>query len=701
VELAAETLWHCSRPDLLRPGRSISYNESPLDRAVRDLAKDWRAVFGANPTTLARGPSPSRLAIGRDAVQTLRGDLRDLAPEQWAIEVSEVDGGGQAVCLYGGDVRGDVYAVYQFSHLFLGIDKFYHWRDTSPSRRDRIEVSSVSSQPPVFEWRGWFLNDEDLLTGWAPDPEGSTGISLDVWDRVYETLLRCGGNFVVPGTFVFPDEPQVKLASARGLAIGQHHIEVVGLNTFRWDDNVEYSFVDDPETMIDAWRTAVEQYEGREVVWSVGYRGRHDRPFWRDDEGVGASAAARGKVITDAIQAQVDIIREARPNDTIVHHLWMEGVELYEQGTLSLPPDVSVVWPDDGFGFVRDGGRVGRGEGAYYHVAMYNRFANQLTEAVPVERISAELNRLAAAGATTHVVVNVSDLRPCLLTTEAVMDFLWTLPTGDEAAGYLEGWANRLHGDSLGRQLAELWGRYFEIGWRPTDDRPHRLEDTGYHTFARMLLAEMAGGPAFDFEESRLPELVPDDAVYRPFRRATTTRQAADLLAEGTASAREDWRCLADDVEELIGQLDPNNRALVMTHLGVQARFHAEANDMLHEVASAFTATQEGPPDAWRIHIAAAEQSLDSQRAALADAEIGRWRGWYSGDLFVDVSFTYRLVRRLLDDGVLAELDPMPGPAQDRDLHVLRFRDIYGAIKAYQGDRRVGRTTASTGGEQT
>ena len=32
--------------------------------------------------------------------------------------------------------------------------------------------------PPTFRYRGWFTNDEDLLTGWKPGLADGTGISL-------------------------------------------------------------------------------------------------------------------------------------------------------------------------------------------------------------------------------------------------------------------------------------------------------------------------------------------------------------------------------------------------------------------------------------------------------------------------------------------------------------------------------------------
>ncbi len=48
--------------------------------------------------------------------------------------------------------------------------------------------------PPRFRYRGWFINDEDLLTGWKPDR--ASGFSLEIWDKIFETLPRLKGNMI-------------------------------------------------------------------------------------------------------------------------------------------------------------------------------------------------------------------------------------------------------------------------------------------------------------------------------------------------------------------------------------------------------------------------------------------------------------------------------------------------------------------------
>src|SRR2546429_2690349 len=88
--------------------------------------------------------------------------------------------------------------IYQFSEQYLGVDPLYYWTDRQPLRRTQLGLpASLNKQFPasVFKYRGLFINDEDLLTGWAPgEAKDHTGISLEVWNKIFETILRLKGD---------------------------------------------------------------------------------------------------------------------------------------------------------------------------------------------------------------------------------------------------------------------------------------------------------------------------------------------------------------------------------------------------------------------------------------------------------------------------------------------------------------------------
>ncbi len=83
----------------------------------------------------------------------------------------------------------------------LGVDPLYSWTGRTPTRRTEVVVSEnyAHTEGARFHYRGWFLNDEDLLTGWTPGVPQDAGIALVTSDHIFEAILPLKGNMVVPG----------------------------------------------------------------------------------------------------------------------------------------------------------------------------------------------------------------------------------------------------------------------------------------------------------------------------------------------------------------------------------------------------------------------------------------------------------------------------------------------------------------------
>src|SRR5204863_7143914 len=240
----------------------------------------------------------------------------------------------------------------------------------------------------------------------------------------------------------------------------------------------------------------------QEVLWTVGLRGLSDASYAAFDPSVRGSDKALGELITKAIANQMQIVRSLRPDAKFITSLWQEGARLVQQGYLDIPPEVATVWPDTGYGYLQDKGLLTAGQGAYYHVAMMNGRANQLTEMVPVERIDSEFGRYIKAGATHYMLLNTSDIRPVSMTTKAVMDIVWKgLPpdaAGDSDRFYRQ-WSSEEFGTKAAAQVSEVYKQYFATPAHLPGEQP-ALEygDQYYHTEARRLLLEhMVGAPLY------------------------------------------------------------------------------------------------------------------------------------------------------------------------------------------------------------
>ena len=591
-----------------------------LHRALRDVENDWYKVFGRLPSVVAKPPekwSAPVVCFGLNAPWLkMPGRPPYAAAECFSLRLEQLPG-GPALMATGADLRGAIYAAYAVSEELLGVDPWYFWVDHEPSPKPCVVLPAAYARqwgPPRFKYRGWFINDEDLLSHFAPAPLQDGVFSLDMWDRIYETLLRLRANTIVPGTFTFPDERMQVLAARRGLINSQHHICVVGLNTFQWPAEFPYSYLTHPGTLEQAWQVCVDALKDRETVWTVGFRGRHDRAFWADDPQV-KTPEARGRLISEAIARQVAMVRRVQPQADCIANLWIEGVDLYKAGYLKLPPGVILVWPDDGAGWIRDQGEVRRGQGIYYHTAMLSGRHSQLTEIVPPQRIHDELTRFIKTGATSYFVVNTSDVRPVPLTTDYCMRLAWGGVASEKTPAvaereYLADWSRRQFGPAAADALATLYGDYFAT--------PYIQAGVGENKTLR--------------EIKRLVKY----AMAAASPRKMPVKLARSLAAEYAPSTAH-LAALAPKVRAMVERVPAERRDFFRAHLVVQVEVHHRLCNVLQSLSAAIVALGASHSAQAVEQLDAALVQYDAIIAALRDAEYGRWKGWYAGERFTEL----------------------------------------------------------------
>lgn len=334
------------------PYDPIDAAASPVSLALRDLRRDWTKVVGVPPSFVSALPG------GRwdgDVVVVFRLAAPGAAPaESFTVVAAPAGGASSAPTLVvtGADARGLIYGIYHVSADFLAVDPFWWFNDAAPT----YEPAGVFVDPayaydsgaPAFDSRGAFNNDEDLSGYFFTSPLGDSVYHADFADKFCEALLRLRANTFIPSTFAYVDEVPYRVAAKRGLRLGNHHVMPLGNNVFGWPNGVAYAYRVNPEPFLAAWRTLTDyeqNQQGREMVYSLGYRGVNDEPFWNEDVFCNTDAC-RGATITQAIANQ-SVIALSTPSSTpprLVAYLWMELLALKEEGVLVLPPGVAAVW---------------------------------------------------------------------------------------------------------------------------------------------------------------------------------------------------------------------------------------------------------------------------------------------------------------------------------------------------------------------
>jgi len=581
--------------------------ESAVRLALADLARDFASVLGAAPD----------VRDGADGTVVVRLDAGLAGPERFRIEVTPA-----RVLITGSDALGAVYGIYRFSEALLGVDPYWFWKDWPPAAREEVamETQTIESAPVAFRYRGWFVNDEDFLTEWREGggrrfidyPFYHQVIHPDVADRLFEALLRAGGNLIIPASFVdVMNEPEAALAAraaARGLYVSQHHVEPLGVSHFGFEtywqkrgEKAAFSYASDAPRVRETWTAYAKRWRdlaGDRVVWQLGLRGRGDRPAWADDRGI--TEATAGPFISRALRDQWDIVRavDPRPRPPATVTLWDEGSRLMSRGVLDLPAGVTVVFADEGASQTmqadfRDIPRApDRTYGVYYHVGFWNRGPHMVQGTRP-EKVRRTFDAIVAKGDTHYAVLNVCNVREHLLGIEAAMALLRN-PAGFDADRFLDAWAP----PPLAAGYREFLAALVDLEGEKV------LQDGMAHHAARLLV---------DLLEKGRREPLPGALVAEVVQR----RGRGDRLTE--AIARLDGVIAGFRADAA----PPQRRGFYVANLLVQARILRGLYAYLRELALALDDPR---------RLADAEAALEGVIRDRSLAAQGLWENWYRGD---------------------------------------------------------------------
>ena len=381
----------------------LGIKTEPVQKAVTNLERDLKKVFLNTDEPGAE-------------IRLVKGEQE---AEGYLIQVS--DG---SLEIQASDDLGFIYGLYEVSRSVLGVNEFWFWNDQEfvPKKETELpEEFSIQSAPSRVKYRGWFVNDEVLLHTWLVEREKDKP-----WEMVFEALLRCGGNMVIPGT----DKNfkiYAKLADKMGLWVTHHHAEPLGAEMFaRAYPKLQASYDLYPEKFHALWQEALERQKDKKIIWNLGFRGQGDRPFWNDDPRY-RTDGARGKLMGELIKKQYDMVKAMDADAVCSTNLYGETMELYKKGCLALPEEVIKIWADNGYGKMvsrrqgNDNLRVPSmpenrddANGIYYHVSFYDlQAANHITMLPnPPEFVKRELTEVLGRGGDDFWIINCSNVKP-------------------------------------------------------------------------------------------------------------------------------------------------------------------------------------------------------------------------------------------------------------------------------------------------
>lgn len=464
-------------------------------RAAEDLQQDIDRVTGITPKLKIGGAPSGRTAViagtlGTNSlidelVQVGAIDTRPIAGKWEAFLIATLEnplpGVAQALVIVGSDRRGTIYGLYELSEQ-IGVSPWYWWADVPIEHRNRlfIKPGCYVEGPPAVKYRGIFINDEDWgLHQWAMrtfEPEAK-GIGPKTYAKVFELMLRLRLNYIWPAMHECSQEfaanpKNVELADRYGIVAGASHCEPMLFNNAKWDESElgKWDYTQNRDTMLAAWEGYAKARGDKEAVWPLGIRGIHDTGMQGAQE-----VSARIEILEKVVEDQRKLIDQYVTRDwgpvAQAFVPYKEVLELYDAG-LQVPEDVTLVWVDDNFGYIRrlstpaERRRSG-GAGVYYHLSYYGGphsylWLNTTAPALMWE----ELHKAWENDARTIWLLNVGDIKPMEIGIDYFAKFAWNPEKfgPDSQPRFLHSFAARLFGDELAKPIAELLHEYYRLG---------------------------------------------------------------------------------------------------------------------------------------------------------------------------------------------------------------------------------------------
>jgi hypothetical protein len=632
--------------------------------AVKDLVSDIQKITGKRLEIVAK-KTPKQQAIFIKTQQKINVESYQIQTKNGNLYVT------------GGNELGTVFGIYHFIEHHLGIDPMCFWNDREPKKQSVLswQTIDIQSKTPTFKYRGWFINDEDLLTEWQESggkrnidyPYYQQVMSPKTMAKVCETALRLGFNMIIPASFIDIGNPAeaalVQEASKRGLFVSMHHVEPMGVSAFTFfnywkkKDGTKplFSYFSEREKVKEVWRAYAKEWaKYPKVIWQIGLRGIADRPMWLADPATPQTDADRGRLISEAMAFQMQLIMQVNksPNPPITTTLWAEGSTLNQAGYLQIPENVTVVFADNspGWRWQADFFNTKRSSkntyGVYYHHQLWGS-GPHLVPIVSPSQTKKVLKQAIEKGDTTYCIMNISNVREFSMGIAASAQMLLNFYDFD-VQKFNNQWFKERYGSSS-TLIQQVYQKYFESFELSNKTGTPILMDGQTNSLAAGILSELQlqltdsikyqvllKKKNQETEESKwiksaIGDMLSGDLSHTALLERVVSQKKGLLEADSLAQMVEQSLFFKTD---FVAHLKIILGLTAWLENSLKAKISAEKNDLvetkkyIQKGLEAFNLIKEG-------------QQLKSQSE--------KWKNWYRGDKKMNLLSKEKLTEQVLE----------------------------------------------------
>lgn len=487
----------------------IEKNSDPLIVwAVNELADDVKELTGKRPEIIeANIISKKGMYIGQASSDFFKSKtIRKELLNQW--EKFSIKKEKDNLLIAGSDVRGTVYAIFEMTER-LGVSPWKWWADVHSIKKENLTFQlprkGINTAPSV-QYRGIFLNDEDWgLQPWAAKTfEKETGdIGPKTYEKIFQLLLRLKANTIWPAMHpstkgFFTISGNKEMAQKYHIVIGSSHAEpMLRNNVDEWKTKIhgDYNYFTNKTQVDKYWQNRLDELKlgQNETIMTLGMRGVHDSKM-EGAKDLKESIAMVEKIIVNQREMLSNTFKKPLAAIPQAFVPYKEVLELYDNG-LKIPEDITLVWPDDNYGYIRrlsnlEEQKRSGGSGVYYHISYWGRPHDYLwLSTTQPGLIWYEMIKAYENGAKKMWIVNVGDIKPAEYDTELFLDLAWNINSikSDGLNEYLKNWISREFTPEIATDLSVVFEEYYRLaslrkpeymGWSQTEPTtPIQLSD--------------------------------------------------------------------------------------------------------------------------------------------------------------------------------------------------------------------------------
>jgi hypothetical protein len=647
----------------LNPGFTIYINDttSPsIINALNILQRDIQNTMGQQATVVTdmsqlNGVSNAVIIQNQEAGGVLLTD----ALEGFERHKLFVRNGN--LVLQGADTRGTIYAMFTFSEQFLGIKPLWYWASQKPERMEKILVPSdflFDSGTPYVKYRAWFPNDQDMFEPWRK-------ISALNNEILYETLLRLKLNTIeVEKTIDYSQRGKItentKLIDRYGLIITFHHHSPMNSKLRDWEKYWEMMGKEgEPEFKLsfmpeleEFWRYNVKTLIDNgidDIIWGVNFRGNGDIPFWTTFTDAPASMKERGQIINNAINKQVQILKEENGGKLPFTRMifYDEMSDLLAERLIAPPKEENLIWnfvaarrdhfPNDDIRSLTIPENVPLG---YYMNLQFTSTGSHMVQAEGPCKMEKNYRYVDSKNPKPMAfsVMNAGNIREHLLTLSANAEMMWNFNTygSDE---FLADFCKVYYGEQHSETIYRLYKEFFNAYWNQKKndlvdfERQYIFHDLRYKQTIRQLSAKFfepyESNPLKDYAHEQLP-----NRTFRIVPEDNDAENQIEALIKGTSQSYEKFKEVTKKTDSLLHYLPEEAKVFYNDNLRHPAHFMMNLNEAVHNYCKAYISDSKDEKLELlnKSHYAAERARLNLYRMAHNQFET-----WYAHERLFDI----------------------------------------------------------------